>query len=339
MISPRAPRFAVRLAALLLALAALPAVAQSLPPPTPLLHSDTRVLPVWSNASGRVEALLLLDPIEDAARTSALDRVLNRSAAVPSLGLGNRIRLDNGGELRSSLQLDGDAGLALLCEGRRGIAGTLGALGERCLLATLGHDDPLLGGSSRGANLGLGWRSPNQVFDLSFGLSWLELDAAPEARLHALGQDNPSANLLGTGLDILGIDARHFESRGMHLDSLINLGPQARMLLGGDLGRSRVHGFDGTPLDWESAALSLGLGLGDFSGQLTGRLIELPRDGSHWTTLDIGLSWRTPWRGELSVGARNVLGGADHARWPLSDLPALEDSTARVPYVRYQQDL
>ena len=76
-----------------------------------------------------------------------------------------------------------------------------------------------------------------------------------------------------------------------------------------------------------------------FSGQLTGRLVELPHGASPWRSLDIGLSWRTPWRGELSLGARNVLGRPDTSRWPLADLPAIEDPSERVPYVRYQQDL
>jgi hypothetical protein len=297
------------------------------------LDGDTRVLPVWSNSSGRVEALLLLDPIDASLRGNALDRVLEGSRA--GLGLGTRVTLDEGSALRGELQLESDAGLALLCDGRGGMAGAFSSLGEHCLLAMLGSDDPMLAGASRGARLGAGWQSTAGRLDLSFGLSWLEV----EPYLGAATAAAPDAGLPLSGLDTLAIWAQRLENQNLRLDSLINLGPQARMLLGGDLGRSRVTALDGTELEWETAALSFGLGYGQFSGQLTGRLIELPRDGQHWSTLDIGVSWRTPWRGEISVGARNLLGGGDSSRWPLSELPVAEDPSARVPYVRYQQDL
>jgi hypothetical protein len=321
------------LAALALVAAALPAAAQA-PDTPPLLDADTRVLPVWSNASGRVEALLLLDPVDPALPASSLDRVLRAQA--PALGLGGRVTLQGGAELRGSLQLESDSGLALLCEGRRGLAATLGSLGERCLLASLGHEDMLLGGRGRGARLELGWQSPGQDLDLSFGLSWL--DYAPSVATLAGGSALLPVDAFGRGLDSPTAWFGALQTRGLHLDGLITLGPRTRVLLGGDVGRNQLLGADGMPLRWDTAALSFGLGFGDFTGQLTGRLVELPR-GNQWSTLDIGLSWRTPWRGELSVGAKNVLGGADTAAWPLAELPAIEDSASRVPYVRYQQDL
>jgi hypothetical protein len=306
--------------------------AQAVEPGIASIDADTRVLPVWSNSSGRVEALLLLDPTDPGISRNALDRVL--AAPSTGLGLGARVQLDGGSRLRGNLQFDADGGLALLCDGRNGLAGALATVGEHCLLATLGNDDPLLDGVARGGSLGLGWQSPSEYLDLSFGLSWLDLDTRPGATAYAMRTDT----LPLSGLDTLGMWAQRLENRNLRLDSLINLGPQARMLLGGDVGRSRLTAADGTELRWETAELSFGLGYGAFSGQLTGRLIELPQAGQHWSTLDIGVSWRTPWRGELSVGARNVLGG-DAARWPLTELPVAEDSGARVPYVRYQQDL
>lgn len=320
------------LAALALVAATLPAAAQA--PDTPLLDADTRVLPVWSNASGRVEALLLLDPVDPGLPASSLDRVLR--AQVPTLGLGGRVALQGGSEVRGSLQLESDSGLALLCEGRRGLAATLGSLGERCLLASLGHEDMLLGNRGRGARLELGWQSPAQTLDLSFGLSWLEY--APAAASLTGGNALLPVDAFGHGFDAAPAWYGALQSRGLHLDGLITLGPRTRVLLGGDVGRNELLGADGMPLRWDTAALSFGLGFGDFSGQLTGRLVELPR-GNQWSALDIGISWRTPWRGELSVGAKNLLGGADTASWPMAELPAIEDSASRVPYVRYQQDL
>src|SRR5688572_17020103 len=139
------------------------------------VEADARVLPVWSNASGKVEALLLLEPASD---STALDRVLSQGGA--SLGLGARLTTDNGSRLSASLQAEPDAGLALLCNGSVGLTSTLGSLAQHCLLASLGPEDPLLGGA-RGTGVQMGWESPSRRLDFSFGLSWLNYDAEPGA--------------------------------------------------------------------------------------------------------------------------------------------------------------
>lgn len=303
--------------------------------PAPLAgarDAETRVLPVWSHSSGRFEALLLLDPVDASLSGSALDRVLR--ARTPTFGLGAQATLESGRRVQGSLQLETD-GLALLCDDRNGLSRALVSLGEHCLLAKLGSDDPIATRGAEGARLGFDLQGRD--VDLSFGLSWLSLQAQPQvwagastlARLG--GEPNP--------LDLISAWARRFDSQQLRVDGLFPLGPEARLLFGGDLGRSRLQTLSGQEVEWDSAALSLGLGYGRFSGQLTGRLVELPHGASPWRSLDIGLSWRTPWRGELSLGARNVLGRPDTSRWPLADLPAIEDPSERVPYVRYQQDL
>lgn len=335
------PYSTYRRRALGLALAGLasfcaPLAAQTADPaPISGSDSDARVLPVWSHSSGRVEALLLLDPVDPSLSGNPLDRVLTPNA--PRLGLGARLPLSGGSQLQASLQLETD-GLALLCDDRHGLSRALGSLGEHCLLATLGREDPLLSANTQGTRVGLDWRSTGTDVDLSFGLSWLRFEAQPQVWLGGALTASPLTDSGQDSLDLISAWAQRFESQHLRLNSLINLGPQARLLLGGDVGRNRMQTFAGNEVQWESAALSLGLGYGDFSGQLTGRLIELPQGGSPLSSLDIGLSWRMPWRGQLSVGAKNVL-GTDASHWPLAELPASEDPSARVPYVRYQQDL
>ena len=54
--------------------------------------------------------------------------------------------------------------------------------------------------------------------------------------------------------------------------------------------------------------------------------------GKRWTTLDLGVSWRTPWSGELSVGAQNLWTAPIHS-------PRDAESQARTPYIQYRQDL
>lgn len=323
------------LAALCLAGSTTAALAQTVEAPALGNEGETRVLPVWSHSSGRIEALLLLDPVDTSLSGNALDRVLNPGK--PSLGLGARLQLGDNNQLQAALQLESD-GIALLCDDSHGLSQALGALGEHCLLATLGAEDPLLAASSQGARAGVDWNLSGTNVDLSFGLSWLRAEteapwqSAPVSALHRLGLGSNS-------LDLIGAWAQRLDSQHLRMTGLVDLGPQARLLLGGDIGRNRLQTRLGNDLEWDSAALSLGLGYGDFSGLLTGRLIEVPQGGAPWRSLDIGVSWRTPWRGQLSVGARNVLGDSDTSRWPLAELPSIEDPSARVPYVRYQQDL
>lgn len=90
-------------------------------------------------------------------------------------------------------------------------------------------------------------------------------------------------------------------------------------------------------LNIEETAVSLGFAKGALRGTLVGRVIDsvgamLP--GSRWTLFDVGLAWRTPWQGELTLGTRSYL--------PLPAEPAKRDndlSPSRVPYVQYRQDL
>jgi hypothetical protein len=296
------------------------------------VEADARVLPVWSNASGKVEALLLLEPD---SRSSALDRVL--APVSPSLGLGGRVSLENGGRLRASLQAEPDAGLALLCNGSVGLGSTLGSLAQHCLLASLGPEDPMLSGA-RGAGVHLGWESPSRGLDLSFGLSWLAYSPEPSALWSSTLAPNANAEFALGSINSLGTWAQGFDSRSLQLETLVSLSPNSRLLIGGNVSRNRLLPGIGAPMQWDTASFSLGMGHGAFTGQLTGRLIEVPGTDVSWSGLDIGVSWRTR-RGELSVGARNVLGSGDTQNWPLTELPAIEDPSARVPYVRYQQDL
>ena len=99
------------------------------------------------------------------------------------------------------------------------------------------------------------------------------------------------------------------------------------------------------PEPFTRAIMDLGWAAGDFRGSLVSRYLSDQSANSEvnsWTSLDLNLAWRMPWRGSLSVGARNVLdsqapriGGITSESFE----SGMGDSLGRVPYVRYQQDL
>ena len=332
--------------AVLTAAVALPvAHAQALPYPggahdaLAILRGDAgQLLPVVSRSDGRIEALLLLDA--PPASLNPLDQLL-----VPQttrLGAAARVRLDGNHSLEAALKLDRGPALALLCNESVGLATTLASLSEHCLLApwTPGEHDALID-SARSTRLEAGWSSNRLGLDLTFGLAWLDsgrlqpygLDAGSLPALAALfSPGQPAApELLGARL----------LSRGVGVRGLFDLGSQRWLSFGGSLSQNRLESafLGASPLRrFDSSALSVGLGQGNIYGELTGHMADLPGSDAFWGGLDVGISWRTPWDAQLTVGARNLISRGSNP-WLLDDGNALDESESRVPYVRYRQDL
>ena len=193
------------------------------------------------------------------------------------------------------------------------------------------------------AIVGSRWNNADVDLDVSYGLSWLHAgDAAPGPHqpwdLFVGGGDESIPTLLLPGYTLANVQAATFNTQGRwRLDETQSLDLSAA------LGRIQ-YDLPGMPLQpaLNQAALSLGLHRGDFSGLIVGRMLG-PTDpltgGARWSSIDLGISWRAPWRGVFSVGAQNV--------WSSGYLPILNEpatrevdpSQARVPYVQYHQDL
>lgn len=77
---------------------------------------------------------------------------------------------------------------------------------------------------------------------------------------------------------------------------------------------------------------------GSFGTQVSTRVMEVA-GSSVWGGLDLGLSWRTPWRGKLSFGAKNLVVSGKPPSYLDPDRAADIVDQDRVPYVRYEQDL
>ncbi|MNN94401.1 hypothetical protein D3C81_2130140 [compost metagenome] len=86
---------------------------------------------------------------------------------------------------------------------------------------------------------------------------------------------------------------------------------------------------------WDSKSLTIGAGYGNFSGNIIGRVVDVPGQPGKWEGLGVGLTWRTPWSGQLTVGAENVVTRGKNPFAPRNE--STDEGT--VPYVRYEQDL
>ena len=81
---------------------------------------------------------------------------------------------------------------------------------------------------------------------------------------------------------------------------------------------------------------------GAFSADMATQMIRqgLESLSPWWAGLDLGVSWRTPWAGTLSVGAHNLISrGTPPDLGETPDANVSEDNVfSRTPYVRYEQD-
>jgi hypothetical protein len=135
-------------------------------------------------------------------------------------------------------------------------------------------------------------------------------------------------------------------------DNSAQVNARGRLALGNtsgiDMGASvgRIHLLPGNLLGvntLDQKALSFGVDHGSLSGMLIGRTME-PQVGiaggslspdRHWNSIDLGVTWRLPWRGQLSVGAQNLWSSGTPANTPAGPEP----DQSRTPYVQYHQDL
>jgi hypothetical protein len=169
-----------------------------------------------------------------------------------------------------------------------------------------------------------------------------------------IGSARP-ANVSGLPRVLPGASTGVSTAFGLPLDALgssTELNARGRVAFDGksglDLGASvgRVRLLPGNLLGINSVdqkALSFGVDRGPLSGSIVGRTMQ-PEAGivnainagdRRWTAVDLGVTWRLPWRGELSFGAQNV--------WSSGNAPAAvagpEPDQSRTPYVQYHQDL
>jgi len=251
---------------------------------------DSTVLPVWNNTSGKVEAVLLLEPTGEASA-------------------GARWRLGNN-TLSAAFGVDSGNSLGLLCSRQSGVGSNIGSLISNCALAEMG--DSRDHGSQR-VNAGASLGNHSGKLGLTAG--------SGRDTLPAWLTNNPGARVEQNDLAVYGQK---------------NIGREGFVRIGGAVARARLVPIADVPAiadRWSTKSLNVGGGYGAFSANIVGRVVDVPGQ-PQWEGLGLGLTWRTPWSGQLTVGADNVV---TRGRNPFGPLGADDEGT--VPYVRYEQDL
>ena len=258
------------------------------------------VLPVWNKGSGKVEAVLLLEPTGET-------------------GPGARWRFGNN-SLDAALGLGTGDSLGLLCSGSG--SGNINSLASHCLLANLGADARETSPARRlTATTAIG-RQGNR-FGLTAGTTQ---NGGLPAWLGAEGSSFANADRI--------------EQNDLQVFGQKSLGSEAYVSIAGTYARARLVPLaDAAPAladRWDSKSLSVGGGYGAFSANIVGRVVDMPgQPDGKWEGLGLGVTWRTPWSGQLTVGAENVVTRGKNPFSPSSD--GADEGT--VPYVRYEQGL
>lgn len=280
--------------------------------------TSTSVLPIWSGVDGQLLAVVALPRGWIAPGPALLQGPPGASVwnpgALAATGGGLQLQFANG------LHLD-----ALL--------GHYTPTLSPCLADTCLTDASANRGIASGT-VGMGWTSAQGTVDLSYGLSWLR-SSLPSPVLDG-GLDPMTVSVVDGGLQLLPRlvnEESALYARGrwrFDHDSALDLTASYARLHG-----SRLAGAALPTVDLDQLSLSLGLDVGSLRGAIVGNVLRSDDPllaGKRWTTLDLGISWRTPWAGELSIGAQNILAA------PTSS-PRDNDGQARTPYIQYRQDL
>jgi len=76
------------------------------------------------------------------------------------------------------------------------------------------------------------------------------------------------------------------------------------------------------------------------SGEVVGNVVTIPGQDSNLQSIGAGVSWKTPWKGKVSVGAEGLLSQGRSSLDSTSVAPITDQRIDGVrPYVRVEIDL
>lgn len=307
-----------------------PYSSDSRPAHAPLLLAGTdteRQLPVWRGAGGKTFTVVAAS--QNSSGGVPASAVVDARSAAASTG----VRLN----LSPSLYGRADVAQRNWLSDKACDPAQPGSRNSVCL-----HGSPLA--ASESGEVGAGYSDDGVKLDLSVGQSRTGGTDAPMAAA-VNGASLPRVLPSGSGAAIAapllfpGSNATRLAARGQ-----FRILPGTKLDVGAS--RGRVHFLAGAGLlgndDLNQTTLSLGIEHGVVSGAIVGRMLEpaLPGaaldGGERWSGIDLGVSVRLPWQGQLSFGAQNVWSSGQQ---PLLNPQDVGPDQARVPYVQYHQDL
>lgn len=212
--------------------------------------------------------------------------------------------------LDTTFGLNAGDSLGLLCDRKQGLSSALTNLADNCVLASIPAAQRRTGATAifqRGnTQFGLGGGNTRATIP-----AWMAPGSGGNGRLDVN-------------------DITIFSQKALPREGYISIaGTVAKARLQRP---SEIPGFSNR---WTATQLNLGGGVGNFGVNVIGEVVDTPGQ-SRWSTMGLGLSWRTPWSGQLTVGADNLV---TRGKNPFAPATTQGEDEGAVPYVRYEQDL
>lgn len=268
------------------------------------LNTTPTVIPVWNLHSGQIEALLVL---ENNPETQS------RSWVRPSKG--SSIIWPN----QKANPVNLDSNMALFCIGQTNSFNQISGL-ENCQMGKKSNQYPAINSPS------LETKAMLQRKVLSTESSILA-NLTPKDRL-----------LLATEFDS-PIPAAN---KSLNLSS--TKATDGWVSINGNITRAKLIPASqfpkGVPTEWDKKTFDLPERQKSISGEVIGNVIQIPGQDSSIQSVGANLTWKTPWKGKVSVGAEGMLSQGRATNSTSSQAPIIDQRIdGLVPYVRVEIDL
>lgn len=290
----------------------------------PAIDPQTQtMLPVWNGLNGKMEGFLLLD-----AGTGSLDK--GRTVIRPAnAGATLNIPLTSQLKLSTSFNLSNNPGLGLVCNGQPGLFNNVGSLAQNCRVGDLLNPNSNFGSSRPDLIMQSQLRYKNFLLSAGGNLSQFNFNAFRGNTSKSNGIANPRVTTAAA------------QQKAISLSGQMELGQKTWINLGGTVAQARLipaSQLNGNllPDEWRTNTVTLGAGTGNFGGEITGSNIQIPGQPNSFKSVGAGVTWKTPWRGKLSVGADNINSSGNN---PFKGNDSNPLDNGAVPFVKYEVDL
>lgn len=270
-----------------------------------MLKSNTTptVIPIWNMHSGQIEALLVLDGNPQASR-AWVQAAKNPNLIWPSQKMPG-VNFNNG--------------MAIFCSGQSNSFSQLSVLGD-CAFGKKSSQYPAINSPSLETKALLQRNAKSSQHNL----------------LSALSSD--SRKQLAT----------EFDSPGSAVVKPLNMLPskatEGWVSINGNLMRGKLIPASqfpkGVPTEWDKKTFEVPERQKSISGDVVGNIVQIPGQDSNTQSIGAGVSWKTPWKGKVSLGAESMLSQGRSSNSTSTQAPITDQRVDGVtPYVRVEIDL
>jgi hypothetical protein len=267
-------------------------------------NTTPTVIPVWNVHSGQIEALLVIENNPETKGRSWVRASKNSSIIWPN-------------QIANSANLD--SGMALFCAGQANSFNQLSGL-ENCQMGKKSNQYPAINSPSLETKAMLQRKAQNTNLSILSSLSTKE------------------RQLLATEFDMPNAVSR----KGLNLTNTSTT--EGWVSVDGNLSRAKLIPASqfpkGVPTEWDNSTFDIPERKNSISGEVVGNVIKIPGQDSNIQSIGAGLSWKTPWKGKVSLGAESMLSQGRATNSTSNQAPINNNQIDGVqPYVRVEIDL